>query len=168
MKYLSLSVLCSLMLSMVFAVPEPTADVSPVRVERTKLAAAPVAKLSASDAKLCQSASKLFTWSCAEYSKTVNGKKYLYFIKKPDKHVFIVADHGVVSFPLDAGKYRYFENYLVDQSLGAPTFAQREITFDRWAKLKDCNCNLNCSCWQGLDCNCDCCAQHVTSAQTSK
>ena len=119
--------------------------------------------------QLCKEASKLLTWSPAPYTKvTAEGKKYLYYMQKPDKHVFLVADHGVISFPLDAGKYRYFENIIYDRPLRSPMFVQREIDFDRWNKLKDCKCDLNCPCWQGLDCTCDCCKANVDVGKAAR
>ena len=119
--------------------------------------------------QLCKAANRLMTWSPASYEKvTQDGKKILYFLQKPDKHVILVADHGQVSFPLAAGKYRYFEYMIWDQPLKAPMFVQREINFDRWNKLKDCKCNLNCPCWQGLDCTCDCCKANADVGKAAR
>ena len=111
--------------------------------------------------RICKQASASLTWSPAPYTKvTADGKKILYYLQKPDKHVLLVADHGFVSFPItSSGKYRYFETYLVDEPNKSPRWMQREISFDRWNKLKDCKCDLNCPCWRGLDCTCKCCKE---------
>ena len=163
MKYWLLSVICAALTFTVLA-----EDQNKHVVSNCSLVAFMEPMKPSADA-VCRAASQLLTWSYAPYEKVqADGKKYLYYLQKPDKRVFIVADHGQVSFPLEAGKYRYFETFVLDEAGKSPRLVQREIDFDRWSKLRECNCNLNCPCWQGLDCTCGSCKAHDSPKEASK